>query len=56
MNHNSQTQPTWSEIARAITTKSKEDYQTKVKPKLNTGRNILGHLVVTFGRKIQSSK
>ena len=47
------TQPTWKEIAKTILTKSGDDYQSKLKPAVNTGRIKLGSLIEALGRKIQ---
>ena len=47
------TQTTWSQIAKTILTKSKEVYTSKVKPAVNTGRIKFGSLIEALGRKIQ---
>ena len=53
MTKNAQTQTTWSQIAKTILSKSTDDYASKLKPAANTGRNKLGTLIETLGRKIQ---
>ena len=53
MSQNTQPQPRWSDIARSILTKTKDDYTSKVKPAVNTTRLKLGSLIETLGRKIQ---
>jgi hypothetical protein len=47
------TQTTWSQIAKTIVAKSGDDYKTRVKPAVNTGRIKLGSLIEALGRKIQ---
>ena len=47
------TQTTWSQIAKTILSKTKEDYASKVKPTVNTGRIKPGSLIEALGRKIQ---
>ena len=47
------TQTTWSQIAKTILAKSKEDYTCQVKPAVNTGRIKLGSLIEALGRRIQ---
>ena len=45
--------PTWRGIARAILARSKQDFQSRLVPPLNTGRNKLGAWIEALGRKIQ---
>jgi len=54
MTKNTQNPTTWSQIVKTIVAKSGDDYQTKVQPTLRSGRNKLGTLIETLGRKIQS--
>jgi len=53
MTRNSQNQITWSQIVKTIVSKSGDDYKTRVKPAVNTGRMKLGSLIEALGRKIQ---
>ena len=46
-------QLTWREIGRTILLKSQEDYRSKVRPTLRTGKTRVGAFLVTLGRKIQ---
>ena len=53
MSQDTQTRTTWSQIVKTILAKSGDDYQTKVKPTVNTGRIKLGSLIEALGRRIQ---
>ena len=50
------TRITWTQIAKTIRAKSEQDYETKVKPTVHSGRNKLGSLIESLGRKIQTEK
>jgi hypothetical protein len=54
MSQTTQTQPTWKAIIHAALAKSKDDYQSKLKPAVNSGRTKIGSWIETIGRKIQS--
>ncbi len=52
MNENEQT--TWNQIVKTILTKSRDDFQTKVKPTLTPGRDKVGTVIETLGRRIRT--
>ena len=51
---NHQPQPNWREIALIILTKTKDDYDSTIKPVLHKSRTRLGSCIESLGKKIQS--
>lgn len=54
MSHeNANPQPTWTQIVRAAGSKARDDYRTKLRPRVRFGRRKLGSLIETLGRRVK---
>lgn len=49
-------QMNWTEIARAIADKTRDDYKRKVVPTITKGRNRLGAALESLGRSLKDDR